>query len=471
VPLRSLHTFFLFICLFGLASCSSDAVITKTTPQPTRTVPPTTQAGLGFQPSGHGVALPLMIHTAALSNVTQTDFTSMSFPTSEAISSTPALASHPLLTSQTPVKVPPPGSIDPSANTGLFQQGGKPDANGAGGLNNYLETTNPAVAIYTRSGTLQSATTYRSWFNINSAFYDPVAMWDDTGERFIFSALQTGAKSIWLSVAQQSDAMGTYCNYNFPTPPEHDFDKLGVDSDGVYFSFNVLAPGTNNVMSNELFFADRTAMESCQAAKYTDWTGLTNPDGTIAQAITPARQDTSAGGVEYLVNSYPEGACKLTLWTLTSGGTLTNTGAIHGSGMVFSNVENNSGGTIEPVAGILSLQRRRTKSSEVRYTLAESVNRVQGLAATHDLLSHEDVSEARVDDTSGGGLDFAGARVSTGGSCAPGAIACRPRPYSTPASVPQSRPGSEASAADEGASVHPLGGCEGGLYGSRLPSR
>ena len=50
------------------------------------------------------------------------------------------------------------------------------------------------------------------------------------------------------------------------------------------------------------------------------------------------------------------------------------------------------------VAGILSLQRRRTKSPEVSYILAESVNRVQGLAATHDLLSHEDVSEARVDD-------------------------------------------------------------------------
>jgi len=50
------------------------------------------------------------------------------------------------------------------------------------------------------------------------------------------------------------------------------------------------------------------------------------------------------------------------------------------------------------VAGILSLQRRRTKSSEVRYILAESVNRVQGLAATHDLLAHEDVSEAKVED-------------------------------------------------------------------------
>ncbi|MBO0778271.1 MAG: GAF domain-containing protein [Ktedonobacteraceae bacterium] len=50
------------------------------------------------------------------------------------------------------------------------------------------------------------------------------------------------------------------------------------------------------------------------------------------------------------------------------------------------------------VAGILSLQRRRTRSPEVRHTLSESVNRVQGLAATHDLLAHEDVGEARVDD-------------------------------------------------------------------------
>lgn len=50
------------------------------------------------------------------------------------------------------------------------------------------------------------------------------------------------------------------------------------------------------------------------------------------------------------------------------------------------------------VAGILSLQRRRTKSPEVERILSESVNRVQGLAATHDLLAHEDVSEARVDD-------------------------------------------------------------------------
>ena len=50
------------------------------------------------------------------------------------------------------------------------------------------------------------------------------------------------------------------------------------------------------------------------------------------------------------------------------------------------------------VASILSLQRRRTRSPEVRHILAESVNRVQGLAAAHDLLSYEDLSEARVDE-------------------------------------------------------------------------
>src|SRR2546430_15136213 len=61
---------------------------------------------------------------------------------------------------------------------------------------------------------------------------------------------------------------------------------------------------------------------------------------------------------------------------------------------LHNRVKNN----LATVAGILSLQRRRTKSPEVRYTLAESVNRVQGLAATHDLLAHEEASEAKGED-------------------------------------------------------------------------
>jgi two-component sensor histidine kinase/putative methionine-R-sulfoxide reductase with GAF domain len=69
------------------------------------------------------------------------------------------------------------------------------------------------------------------------------------------------------------------------------------------------------------------------------------------------------------------------------------------------------------VAGLLSLQRRRTRSPEVRHILAESVNRVQGLAATHDLLSHEDVSEARVDDLARKIVGVANANLQPPESC------------------------------------------------------
>jgi hypothetical protein len=325
VLLRSLRTVLLLICLLGLASCSSGAAVPKTPPPALEAATSFTYAGRIFQPSGHGITLPQIIHTPIQPHVDGTAFAGMSLPPSEASTQTAALASHPLITSRTVVKVPPPTSTDPTAKTGLFQQGGKPDANGAGGLNNYLEMTNAGVAIFRRGGTPLMRSTYRSWFGVNSPFVDPVAMWDDAGSRFIFSVLQIASGKIWLSVAQQSDALGTYCNYSFPTLSGHDFDKLGVDSDGIYFGFNVLAPGTNKVVNNELLYTSRTALESCQTATYTNWTNLTNPDGTLAEAITPARQDSSTGGVEYLVNSYPAGACQLTLWTLTSSGTLSNT--------------------------------------------------------------------------------------------------------------------------------------------------
>ena len=326
VPLRLLRTVLLLTCLVALASCWSGVAVTRTTTPTMRiTTTPIFKGGRIFQPSGQGTALPQMIHTSIQPHGDRVAFVSMSLPPIQANVQASDSASHRLLAPPAVVKVPPPASTDLSAKTGLFQQGGKPDANGVGGLINYVETTNAGVAIFSRSGAPQMRSTYRSWFGVTSVFVDPVAMWDDTGGRFIFSVLQVAAQTIWLSVAQQSNALGAYCNYSFPAPPGHDFDKLGVDSDGVYFGFNVLTPGSDNVVSNELFYASRTTMESCQATPYTDWVGLTNPDGTLAQAITPARQDGSSSGVEYLVNSYPEGACQLTLWALTNSGTLSNT--------------------------------------------------------------------------------------------------------------------------------------------------
>lgn len=226
------------------------------------------------------------------------------------------------------VRVSPPVNVDLKTKltfTGQSDTGWYPsDSNGAAGSKNYLETVNEQFAVYSRTGTQQYTTNFDTWFGQSSStsLFDPVTTWDITGKRFIF-VVDSGS-SIWLSVARQTSGVGNYCNYNFATPAGYfaDYEKLGVDADGVYFSVNLYGTST---FTNELFFANRSQLESCSSVSYTYWTGLTNPDSSIAFAIVPARQDTSAGGVEYLVNSYAGGACQLTLWTLTSSASLSNT--------------------------------------------------------------------------------------------------------------------------------------------------
>ncbi|HLZ22159.1 MAG TPA: GAF domain-containing protein [Ktedonobacterales bacterium] len=53
---------------------------------------------------------------------------------------------------------------------------------------------------------------------------------------------------------------------------------------------------------------------------------------------------------------------------------------------------------LQQVASILNMQRRRTKSLEVEQTLLESVDRIQSIVATHDLLSNTQLGSAPVDE-------------------------------------------------------------------------
>jgi hypothetical protein len=226
---------------------------------------------------------------------------------------------------QNVVRVPAPANVNLTTKKsfeGQSENGWQPsDSNGAGGTNNYVETVNEQWAIYSRTGTLQYQTDFDSWFGYSSGttLFDPVVQWDRVGSRFIF--IVDSGSSLLVSVAQQTDALGSYCNYTFTTPSGAfaDFEKLGVNNQGIFFSVNVYS----TPFSNELFFANRTQMESCSTVSYTYWTGLTNPDNTTAFAIVPAREEASTNNVEYLVNSYPGGACKLTLWKLTASAVLT----------------------------------------------------------------------------------------------------------------------------------------------------
>lgn len=53
---------------------------------------------------------------------------------------------------------------------------------------------------------------------------------------------------------------------------------------------------------------------------------------------------------------------------------------------------------LQQVAAILNMQRRRTRVPEVEQVLVESVDRIQGIAATHDLLSHAELGRAPIDE-------------------------------------------------------------------------
>lgn len=53
---------------------------------------------------------------------------------------------------------------------------------------------------------------------------------------------------------------------------------------------------------------------------------------------------------------------------------------------------------LQQVASILNMQRRRARLPEVEQVLIESVDRIQGIAATHDLLSNTHLGMAPVDD-------------------------------------------------------------------------
>lgn len=271
-----------------------------------------------FQPNGHGFAIAHKVSTVTIPQTLSHIHDAGQGNVFHRItaSTAPTLVSAP----QNILRVPPASGTDPSAIGGIGDNNqSTADANGAGGTDNYLETANSSVAIFSRSGALEYTTTFQKWFSINTPYHDPKVVWDNTGNRFIFS-VNVGFALI-LSVAQQTDALGNFCNYALPTPGNYgaDFDMLGVNGTGIFIGANLLNPGTGKLVSNEMFFADRIKMENCaKNAPYTSWTGLTNPDGTIAEAIVPANEQSSAGGVEYLVNSIQFGGCQLTLWTLVT---------------------------------------------------------------------------------------------------------------------------------------------------------
>lgn len=275
-----------------------------------------------FSPNGHGFALPHQLSTSTTPQVKGTGHGS--------VPARPAPGGRKNVPSpKNVVRVPVPGSNNISIKTsinGMSNTGWAPsDSNGAGGLANYFETVNEQFTVYTRAGAVQYSNNFNTWFGQSGSLFDPKVVWDNLGKRFIFE-VDTGS-ALLISVAQQANGVGNYCNYSFSTLSGYfaDYDQLGVDSNGIYFSANMY-PNSGSVIS-EVFFATRSSMETCQGTGYSYYYGLTNADGSgYSFTIVPAVEHTNSGvNTEYMVNTNgPGGGCSLTLWWLESNGTLLN---------------------------------------------------------------------------------------------------------------------------------------------------
>lgn len=223
-----------------------------------------------------------------------------------------------------------PGPIQPKTySTVNFHGDGQTtftpsDSNAAAGPYNVIETVNSQWAIYGRDGRRQYGNTFKSWFSTSATLFDPKVVYEPRAGRFIF--LVDSGTNLYVSISRQNNAFGYWCSYIFPTSSGFaDFPQLGVGVYGVFMTANIYNSNVTSFVTSELFSLPRTQVEQCTGFSYTTWTNLHNPGlfGSPAFSIVPAVMDTAGGSDEYLVNSFDQGACSLTLWKLT-GTSLSN---------------------------------------------------------------------------------------------------------------------------------------------------
>lgn len=258
----------------------------------------------------------------------------------------------------------------PGVSSGLTISGEPPDTNGSVGSTQYVSWVNTSFAVYDKAtgakvfpasgfaagNTIWSGFTAGRCNTDNSG--DPIVLFDKQNQRWIFTqfAVSTTPYSQCVAVSQTADATGPYNRYaysfgtNFP-----DYPKVGIWTDGYYFTFNIFAHG-RTFAGADLCALDSATARAGGAAKLicsqlsksfggvlpADLDGASGASGTTA--LPPA------GTAEYFVNF---GTNSLNVWRMTpnfGAGTVSVTGPTNIAVASFSRACN--GGTCIPQAGV-----------------------------------------------------------------------------------------------------------------------
>jgi hypothetical protein len=160
--------------------------------------------------------------------------------------------------------------------------GWPPDPNGDVGPNNYVQTVNTSIGIFSKTGAVQAETTFDSLFQQgrtgtpcdNSNQGDPVALYDPFGQRFIVTDFawndaqySTGPFYQCMAVSKTSDPVaGGWYFFAWRTETGAtlpDYPKLGVWPDGIYMSANLFATSGSGAFQNVQAWAfNRQQMEA-----------------------------------------------------------------------------------------------------------------------------------------------------------------------------------------------------------------
>ena len=173
----------------------------------------------------------------------------------------PDLAAPPSASMPSPVQNFAGLAYDDDCTGGQCGIGVPPDTNGDVGPNNYIQTVNVSVGIFSRTGTRKAGFTFSSLFKAantgtacdNGNNGDPVTLYDAQSGRFIVTDFAvTSALSLYyecLAVAKGPDPLTSgWWLYALPAalPGDpntygylNDYPKLGVWSDGIYMSANM----------------------------------------------------------------------------------------------------------------------------------------------------------------------------------------------------------------------------------------
>lgn len=280
------------------------------------------------------------------------------------------LQSQPIVTSAT---VNAYGSFDGVGVTSGYNISGEPpDTNGSVGTTQYVQWVNTAFAVYDKStgnkiypasgfaagNTIWSGSTVGNGRCASDNSGDPIVLFDKQAQRWIFTqfAVNTSPYYQCVAISKTADATGGYYLYAYSFGTNfNDYPKVGVWTDGYYFSFNLFARG-RTFAGADMCAMDRTtalaggaAKMLCQATSKS-YGGLLPADIDGAGGASGTTALPPAGTAEYFVNF---GTNSLNVWRVKpnySAGTLSVTGPTSVAVSAFSAAC--SGGTCIPQSGV-----------------------------------------------------------------------------------------------------------------------